>query len=175
VIAYILAAVFIVGAGTYALKGVIDSERADAAAARARTARLGEDARRARQSRKGLPVIQFFGRHWDAPMLDEGAVQIPVPIGASCMHCDELITGADRGLMRALVSYDRTGDLVAASRPAHMECDLRSGLGSIAHLRGECLCSSQAEQFYPGTIRDEARAVLEYLNTERSLAGLGPL
>ena len=54
------------------------------------------------------------------------------------MHCQEPIEVGDPGVTMPVV---RSGG-AATIEPAHVECFLRSVLGSVDHLHGQCLCHS---------------------------------
>jgi hypothetical protein len=122
-----------------------------------------------------VPPTVYFGQRWDAPLLDGDTVQIDVPLGKACMFCDEPITAEDRGLMRPAIR-NVGGELVATQEPAHMECDLRAGLGSLAHVEGRCTCAgARRTEEFAGTDREEALAVLAHINRERAAAGMPPM
>ncbi|MGB6163616.1 MAG: hypothetical protein WCF33_20690 [Pseudonocardiaceae bacterium] len=70
---------------------------------------------------------RFFGPRWDAPRVDN-ATHVPTPVGERCLHCEEPIEAVDRGLLMTVVGTDDAGNWTTESRPAHLECDLRSTL-----------------------------------------------
>lgn len=109
-------------------------------------------------------------------MLDANVAEVPVPAGQPCMYCDEPITADDRGLMRPAVR-NVGGQLVGTQEPAHMECDLRSTMGSLAHIQGRCTCGSRTArtEAFDGTDHEEALAVLAHINRERAAAGMPPM
>lgn len=115
-------------------------------------------------------MIQFFGERWDAPQVDPPAVQVPTPVGETCLHCGEPIGGGvgDRGLLRLAIRADGAG-----IEPVHMECDLRMTLGGLDHLAGRCLCTGRGHEAdgEAGTAREEALAVLDWWNRRRASQG----
>jgi hypothetical protein len=123
-----------------------------------------------------VPPTQWFGRRWDAPLLDGCVVEVPVPVGRSCLFCGEPIAAGDCGLMR--LALGGTPEKPTASwEPAHMECDLRTMIGDVAHLDGQCRCSGAAvdEPEPAQSFRDEARAVLARVNQLRATQGRPPM
>jgi hypothetical protein len=122
-------------------------------------------------------TVIYFGSTWDAPLFDDPTrVRVwPVPVGSSCLHCDEPIKGDDRGL---IITYGtvENGKSVGKLVPVHMECNLRSVLGSVEHLEGRCFCTTRRVDAVPeGSFRDEARAVLGWFNVRRKREGRPPL
>jgi hypothetical protein len=122
-------------------------------------------------------VIRFFGQAWDSPIFDDGAgEQVPTPVGDQCLYCHESIMDGDRGFIRPVATVDNTGNPHAALSPIHVECDLRSVLGSVAHLERRCFCVGVDNEIdYPGTVREEALEVLVRVNQLRATQGMGPL
>ena len=55
--------------------------------------------------------------------------QTPVPVGTICLHCEEPIEEGDSGVWL-------NNDTV----PEHIECFMRSIIGSVAHQRRQCSC-----------------------------------
>lgn len=122
-----------------------------------------------------VPPTQWFGRRWDAPMLDENVVEVPVPVGRDCLYCGEPIAADDCGLMRLAVRGTPKKP-TATLEPAHMECDLRTMIGDVAHLEGRCRCSGVSDEDVPARpFRDEARAVLAHMNQLRAAQGMPPM
>ncbi len=125
-------------------------------------------------------VVEFFGERWDAPRLDqdEGRCvrQIPTPTGQTCVYCTEPVVDGDRGLMVWWGSIEERGRLRTTRTPVHAECEMRTVMGSPAHLNGTCYCATGRPDPEPvGSYRDEAREVWRIMNTKRSRAGLPPL
>jgi hypothetical protein len=108
----------------------------------------------------------YFGERWDAPRVDD-ATQIETPIGQKCLYCTESIKDGDRGLLMPWADVDSSG-----IAPVHMECDLRMGVGDVAHLEGQCGSRDLAEA---RSWREEAREVLAWFNGKRALQGRLPL
>lgn len=82
----------------------------------------------------------WFGDPWPsadyrAPVCEDDADRVPAPIGETCLHCREGITGEDRGILMPYLDVD--GRHVG---PVHAECLLRMTLGGPAHLMGLCRC-----------------------------------
>jgi hypothetical protein len=128
----------------------------------------------------GLTVTtRFFGERWDTPYLDpqdyadgvtHEVVQTPVPVGEPCYWCDEPFAEGDRGLLRAVLR-----EAGGTWEPIHAECELRQLMGSVNHLEGRCRCNGVEGTPYPGTGREEAHAVVAYVNALRARTGRGPL
>lgn len=74
--------------------------------------------------------MNLFGDKWKDPTgwRQPAAPFVPVPVGAKCFQCDELIAAEDSG-----VEYDE-GDV------AHINCHLRGFIGSAAHVLKRCAC-----------------------------------
>lgn len=75
-------------------------------------------------------MVQWFGQSWDAPIC-EIAPKAEVPVGRVCGWCGETFGPEDSGL---LLDADET------TMPYHVECQLRSVLGSVAHVEHRCGC-----------------------------------
>jgi hypothetical protein len=100
--------------------------------------------------------LRYFGEWWDAPAYDD-AVLVETPVGVACMSCREPIEQGDSGNLMAYAELDgSTGGIV------HLECWLRMGLGSVAHLTGRCSCSGVGEE-PQGSLREQGRAVRAYV------------
>ncbi len=106
----------------------------------------------------------FFGQRWDAPAFDE-ATEVPVPVGETCLMCEETVEQGDSGIITPYM--DARGG--TRSSPIHLECHLRSIVGSVAHLEGRCSCVTgrAADDRTGGTRREDARAVLAWLQQHR--------
>lgn len=121
-----------------------------------------------------VPPLLYFGERWDAPLLDGNVAQVDVPVGGACLYCGEPIAAGERGLMRLAVRG--TVDKPTASlEPAHMECDLRTMIGDVAHLEGSCSCRSGTDEPSSSTYREESLAVLDWVNRERVAGGRAPI
>jgi hypothetical protein len=77
--------------------------------------------------------MKWFGKHPWAPVCDD-ARHAPTPVGQRCAWCDEPFTEGDDGLLIPLLA-----DTVSEA-PYHVECQLRSIIGGVNHLRGCCTC-----------------------------------
>ncbi len=69
----------------------------------------------------------WFGKDWGAPMC-EPSEHVPTPIGDHCVHCQEVIAEGDRG------------EVNFVGQVSHLECSIRSVVGGLNHLRGDCTC-----------------------------------
>jgi hypothetical protein len=127
------------------------------------------------ETERDTAVTFFFGDRWDAPQVDD-ATQVDTPVGQSCLFCAEPIEPGDRGLLRHYVRDIGPTD-VDGIGPVHMECDLRMGLGIVAHLEGRCSCAGAPAVEPPGrpSFRVEARETLTWINARRAARGAGPL
>lgn len=100
-----------------------------------------------------LPIY-YHGRKWDAPLTDDAiemaeelvAALLPQP----CALCREAMTVEDDILLTPGMS-------------AHLECNLRSGMGSVAHLEGRCLCCGGTDSDDHQNYRESAKATLQWL------------
>lgn len=120
-------------------------------------------------------MTAFFGERWDAPRVDD-ATQVPTPVGDPCLYCTEPIEADDRGVLMPYVDRVEDGVVVGGVAPVHMECDLRMGIGTAEHLRGDCACSKpDVVHEDTKTFRQEARETLAAVNVDRVLRGRGPL
>lgn len=104
--------------------------------------------------------MQFFGERWDAPAFEQ-AVEVPVPVGQTCLLCTETIEAADSGIVTPYI--DARG--ARRDSPVHIECHLRSVLGTVSHLEHRCSCVTgrKADDFTSATFREEARDTLLWL------------
>lgn len=79
------------------------------------------------------------------------------PVGQLCLQCDEPIGQSDDGLVTMVL---RSMSEPATREPVHAECQLRSVVGSLAHLEKRCSCYGGTDHETPGlTRRQEAIAV----------------
>lgn len=85
------------------------------------------------------PANPFFGEPWDAPAVD-GARQAPTPVGVPCAWCSVPVADGDQGFLVGCAGLDEQGKIKATVKPFHRECQLRSVIGSPAHLDGKCSC-----------------------------------
>jgi len=99
--------------------------------------------------------MTWFGEPWDAPLNEECERQA-TPVGELCLRCEEPIESWASGV--TMVCIDAAG---ATRRPQHLECFIRSSVGSMGHLLGRCSCHGGHEEDPPDlSVRDAARAAV---------------
>lgn len=104
----------------------------------------------------------YFGVRWDAPAFED-APELPTPVGERCLLCDEPIREGESGIVIGYVG----ADLEPGVAPEHIECFLRSILGSVSHLEKRCSCYGGSDSH--GTTRTtrsyraQARESMEWL------------
>lgn len=113
-------------------------------------------------------MMRWFGAPYDAPAWDDMS-EVETPVGKPCMHCTELIEEGDPGVVMPYVGMNEDGSTFSDIRPVHLECHLRSFLGSVEHLDGKCFCETGKHAESGLTYREEARLVMERLRKERGL------
>lgn len=97
-----------------------------------------------------IPGSGYHGRLWDAPMTD-GMPQIDM-LGATCSLCQEMI--------------DEHDDAIRLMSDFHLACLLRSTMGDVNHLEGQCRCygfRTPPDNRVEGTYREEAQRTLDWL------------
>ena len=102
-------------------------------------------------------MTRYFGEPWNANIAK--GEQVPAPIGAPCLHCQEPIQFEDSGLlMPGMTNGWRMPD------PIHLECLLCTVYGSVSHQRGTCRCFGGSGEDDPALSKREnaRRAVAEY-------------
>lgn len=105
-----------------------------------------------------MTSLQWFGVRWNAPIMEE-APEIPVPVGYRCLYCEEVITTDESGV--TMPSIEAAG---TTRRPIHIECFLRSTLGSVAHQEQRCTCfGGTAEDSDDRSYREQARELMSWL------------
>lgn len=67
-----------------------------------------------------------------------GAEVTRAPVGFPCLRCSEPIAANDPGIVMPLIGADG----LMSECAEHMECHLRSLVGSVKHQRGECGCAT---------------------------------
>ena len=88
-------------------------------------------------------------------------IRKPFPAGESCLHCEEPFDEAAGDSGQAMPCYTTAGFSI---RHVHKECQLRTGIGSIAHLEKRCHCHGGQGNETPGmTRRQDALAVWEWV------------
>lgn len=101
----------------------------------------------------------YFGEFWNVPALD-GKHQLATPLGEKCYFCDTEILQGDRGTWTPVTRVAGDGEPWVRIDPVHRECNLRSGLGGIAHLEKRCKCYGGTDQDDDGrSVREDALAV----------------
>lgn len=109
-------------------------------------------------------MMMWFGkRHRGAAWVH--TEQTETPVGAVCGYCDEPIRAGEDGW------------ILDGGTVLHLECLLRSIVGSVAHQEKRCSCyggSGDSESGYGGsgddredgmTLRQGARAAMEHFRT----------
>jgi hypothetical protein len=96
----------------------------------------------------------WFGTDWGAPYC-HSTPRVAVPVGESCLHCEEAIDAADSGVVTPLMD----GEGVRAAY-YHVECWGRVLLGSTGHQLRLCPCFGGTYEGEPPEMskRDAARA-----------------
>lgn len=109
-------------------------------------------------------TMAYFGRRWDAPVFDDMQA-VETPVGQTCLNCTEPVEHDDSGVV--MPHMDARGNVYPS--PVHLECHLRSVLGSVAHLEGRCSCATgrRADDRTAQSYRDQARATLAWLQEHR--------
>lgn len=104
-------------------------------------------------------MTAWFGPTWDAPV-NEGP-HVPTPVGQLCLWCTEAIEDGDAGVVMPCV---REMGAAATLEPEHRDCFIRSTIGSLGHLRGQCSCYGGDQEDPPGmTMREAATAAVNEL------------
>lgn len=83
-------------------------------------------------------VEQYFGPEYARKPWE---TQVDTPVGELCALCDEAIERGDIGTVMSIINMGPDGKPVAARRPVHHECSMRSVIGSVAHIEGTCSCN----------------------------------
>lgn len=76
--------------------------------------------------------------------------------------CEQLIVEGESGVIIGYVRDDGAG-----TAPEHIECFLRSVLGSVPHMEGRCSCHGGTEDAQ-GRYRAQARETMEWLMVDRA-------
>jgi len=102
-------------------------------------------------------MTAWFGTSWGAPF-NVVALQIAVPVGETCLWCEEPIAAEDSGVRMPYLS-----DGPPRAVYQHVECFVRSLLGSVGHQLQLCPCFGGDETCEPETMtrRESARAACE--------------
>jgi hypothetical protein len=94
--------------------------------------------------------MKWFGNSWGAPICESPHVETPV--GVPCVYCEEPIQLGDRGVIIPHVGQKGCD----ASHPWHMDCFLRTVVGSVGHQKQKCSCFGGNEDDPPGMTKREA-------------------
>lgn len=95
-------------------------------------------------------VVYYFG---PPNMRKDYETQIPVPIGRTCLFCEEPFAQGDAGTISHL------------GQATHHECMMRQVIGSVGHLRELCSCHGGSYEDPPEmTRRQAAIAAVELYN-----------
>lgn len=97
----------------------------------------------------------FFGKRIDAPVYRD-SIEISTPVGARCGWCNDLIEAGDSGTIHAFADPE----CGLSTEAAHIECQARGILGSLAHLAGTCECGTGEEEPDLRPWREQGRDVL---------------
>lgn len=106
-------------------------------------------------------TLQIFGQRFDAPAFDDATI-VRTPVGSLCLMCGERIEVGDNGVM-----MQTWGPRGVRQEPEHLECHLRSVLGSIEHLEGQCTCFSDAHRRDDESYRETARLTMKWIRERR--------
>ena len=110
--------------------------------------------------------MQWFGTPWPAPGLPAPVCEdlhrrTAVPVGERCGQCGEPVEEGDSGVTMLHIEVNQFAETIATLKPQHVECFIRSSVGSLAHLAHRCSCAGVTDDFgEPNlTFRQEARLV----------------
>lgn len=98
--------------------------------------------------------MRWFGVGAWAPICDD-CERVDVPVGERCAYCSQIIEPGDDGLM--IPHHDAGG---VRELPWHRECQLRTVIGGLNHLRGQCQCCGGSEPPDPPWLNKRQAAVL---------------
>lgn len=103
--------------------------------------------------------MRYFG-NWRI----SGELHTATPVGMACIHCEELITEDDSGV---LMPHVNLGMMVTIGA-RHRECYLWHIFGSIGHQRRLCSCYGGTLEDPPElTARQAARVAVEYFESRQ--------
>lgn len=111
--------------------------------------------------------MNFFGPHTACQM--DGIEQVITPVGDLCAWCETAIEAHDRGYIIPHVEFLDDSPLVNEAKPWHLECFIRSLVGSVGHQLGKCRCYGGNFEDRPGRTKREAAldAYLNFINKMR--------
>lgn len=105
-------------------------------------------------------VNPYFGEPWDAPAVD-AAPRVATPVGVPCLWCGVPVERGDRGFMVGCARLGEDGEPYGSVEPYHRECQMRSVIGSPAHLDGECFCHTGEPDQHPSTPQEKRAEAIE--------------
>jgi hypothetical protein len=103
-------------------------------------------------------MSKWFGKDWGAPICAQ-TDHVDTPVGDKCAWCEEVIVEGDQG---TLIPH---GWVATEGEPAydkvnysawHIDCFMRSVVGSVGHQKGTCHCHGGTEEDPEGMTRREA-------------------
>jgi hypothetical protein len=110
-------------------------------------------------------MINWFGpASWGAPLCAT-TPRVPAPVGASCAHCGEAIAEDDCGITMPHLSAAG-----ASISTYHLNCYLRTVVGSVGHQKWRCSCYGGHEDDPPEMTRRQAADAAVALYEARQLA-----
>lgn len=82
------------------------------------------------------------------------------PVGQRCAHCGEMVKDGENGVVSPMGRMV-AGELTATEEPWHVECWMRSLMGSAAHIARRCSCyvPGASESDDPNLTRRQAAIV----------------
>jgi len=107
----------------------------------------------------------WFGEPWPsaelrASVCEEDKYRIPTPVSAACLLCNEVIIYGERGIRYGFViDVDVTTGKPKSNNTApyaHIECQLRSVMGNLIHVSGNCRHLGDCNERSDMTYREEA-------------------
>jgi hypothetical protein len=114
----------------------------------------------------GGPMMAWFGESWGAPV-NADCPRVRPPVGRPCLFCADPIASGDAGVVVAAVRADHT----AAREPLHLECHMRSSIGSVGHLQRRCSCYGGHEGDPRGMSKREAARAAYWLFLKQQNGG----
>jgi len=114
--------------------------------------------------------VKWFGDPWPTDELRASVCESPndrvgTPEGERCLWCEEPIAENDRGIIMPCIVLGLDGNPKSELRPCHVECNVRQVVGSMNHINGNCLCTGQAEAASTLSVREDALAVWDWVQS----------
>lgn len=109
----------------------------------------------------------WFGDPWPqaeyrAPVCQDDLFRAPTPTDVDCVMCGERIVEGDRGTSLGVV---RMPGYVTETGWMHAECSLRSVVGNVAHVSGQCQHTGQCNEIEADkSYRQQSLDVWAYMN-----------